>query len=35
VDLNRVPELEMDRFVSQFPAEASDSWSAVKLRYAA
>jgi len=33
VDLNRIPEFDMDRFVKLYPGEASYAWTAVKSRY--
>lgn len=32
VDINRIQEDDMDRFVSRFPA-AAPAWSAIKRRY--
>lgn len=32
IDLNRVPDVDMDRFVASYP-QAAQAWSALKERY--
>ncbi|KIO33710.1 hypothetical protein M407DRAFT_240898 [Tulasnella calospora MUT 4182] len=33
VDLNRIPEFDMDRFCKSYPGEASFAWNSIKNRY--
>jgi len=33
VDLNRIPESDMEKFIAQFPG-AAQAWIAIKQRYA-
>lgn len=33
VDLNRIPEFDMDRFCKTYPGEASFAWNSIKNRY--
>jgi len=33
VDINRIPESEMDRFVKLYPGEARQAWATIRSRY--